>query len=272
MHSVSGIGKEYREKLRLVLESNPKTLTSSHVSRVLNVSRQEAGRILSRWYKSGWVSRIKRGVYVPLSVASKTNSIVLEEPNLIADSLYGPGYIGGFTAVKHWDFSEQIIEAITYYTLKKVKNRNPTHGGIKFTLKTTSNYKVFGLKNIWYGSHKVRISDPTKTIIDILDDPKVVGGIRVAADILGEYMSSDDSNIGQLIEYGKKMKNRTIFKRLGFLFEVRFNMREEVTSKLRDLISPNYTDLDSTLKCNHLVKKWQLKVSSSWMQEYDRKK
>lgn len=198
MNDIAGIGKAYRKKLGLVLESNPSILTPEYVSGGLHISSQEAGRLLSRWHKGGWISRIKRGVYIPIPISSKTNEAVIEEPNLIADKLYGPGYIGGFTAIKHWDLPEQIIESITYFTLNQVKDRHPSHGGITFTLKTISNYKVFGLKSIWYGSHKVKISDPAKTIIDILDDPKVVGGIRIVSDVLSEYLES-------AIKHGQKV-------------------------------------------------------------------
>lgn len=272
MNSVSGIGKAYREKLRRVLEPNPSVLTASHVSKVLEVNTQEAGRLLSRWYKSGWISRVKRGAYIPLTIVAKSNKVVLDEPGIIADSIYAPGYIGGFSAVKHWDFSEQIIETFTYYTLKKVKDRNPVHGGIKFNLKTIVEYKNFGLKNVWYGSHKVKVSDPSKTIIDILDDPKIVGGIRVISDILVEYLDTEHYDFELLVNYASKMRNKTIFKRLGFLLQTKFDVPKEIIEKLRSLISTSYSDLDNTLECRHLIKEWKLRVSDSWKAEYDRKK
>ena len=271
MKRMAGIGKIYREKLGRVLESNPSILTPSLVSEVLKVSTQEAGRILSRWLKNGWVSRIKRGVYIPIPLTSKIGEVTPEEPNLIAEAIYGLGYIAGFTAVKHWDLSEQIIESITYFTIKKTRDRHPTHGGIKFKIKTISRHKIFGLKNIWYGSHKVKVSDPTKTIIDMLDDPKIVGGIQVVNDILIEYIESDFFEPKLLIEYGKKMKNKSIFKRLGFLLQVGLGMKTNIIKELKRLISPSYSNLDSTLNCEYFINEWKLKVSKSWKLEYDRK-
>lgn len=272
MSKVAGIGKAYREKLSLVLRRHPRVITPKEVSNVLNVSAQEAGRLLSRWYKHGWISRVKRGVYVPLSVTSTSNDAVIEEPFLIADSLYGPGYIGGFSAVKYWDFSEQIIEATTYYTLKKIKNRNPLIGGAKFNLKTISEYKVFGLKPIWFGGQKVKVSDPTKTIIDLFDDPKIVGGIRIILDVFREYFESEHYDFDKLVEYGLKMKNATIFKRLGFILEINFEIEKEKLISLKELISSSYSELDPTLECNAYLNEWKLKVSNSWLKEYDRKR
>lgn len=167
-----------------VLEMNRGVITASIVSNILTVSIQEAGRLLSRWCKSGWVMRIKHGAYIPVPLDSTIKNVTPEEPFVIVDELYGPGYIAGFSAIKHWDFSEQIIESITYFTSKNVKKRNPTHGGITYRLKTISKQKMFGLKNIWIGSKKIKISDPTKTIIDLFDDPKLVGGMSIVSDIL----------------------------------------------------------------------------------------
>lgn len=272
MKNVAGIGKAYREKLSRVLRKYPRLVTPREVSSVLEVSSQEAGRLLSRWCMQGWVSRVKRGVYIPLMITSTSNEAVVEDHFMIADSLYGPGYIGGFSAVKHWDFSEQIIEATTYYTLKKVKDRTPSIGRSKFNLKTISEYKFFGLKPVWFGNQKVMISDPSKTIVDLLDDPKIVGGIRIVLDIFTEYQDSDYYDFEQLIDYALKMKNSTIIKRLGFILETKFKIEKNKLDKLRELISQSYSDLDPSLECTEYCNSWKLKLSKSWLKEYDRER
>lgn len=101
MNQLAGIGKTYRTKLSRVLERHSGVITPAEVSEVLNVSAQESGRLLSRWHHSGWVQRIKRGVYLPVSLASTSTEPAVEEPFLIAEAIYGPGYVGGFSAVKH---------------------------------------------------------------------------------------------------------------------------------------------------------------------------
>ena len=272
MNELSGIGKSYRKKLSQVLEGNPIVLSANIVSNVLNVSQQEAGRLLSRWNKNGWIQRIKHGAYIKIPIESTTAKIVIEEPYLVAESLYGPGYIAGFSAIKHWDFSEQIIESVTFYTSKKVKNRNPNHGGIKFKLKTISPYKLFGLKPIWIGSKKVNVSDPTKTMIDLLDDPKIVGGITIIVDFFSEYMDSEFYDLELLINYSHKMNNKTIFKRLGFLYETVFNAKEEILLKFLNQISSGFSEFDPTVKSIFNNNKWKLKTSEFWKNKYDRKK
>ncbi len=272
MGEIAGIGKSYRLKLSRVLEKSPGVITTSVVSNILDVSNQESGRLLSRWCKSGWVLRIKHGAYIPVPLESTTNNVVSEEPFLIADILYGPGYIAGFSAIKHWDFSEQVIESVTYFTSKNVKSRNPTHGGINYILKTISSHKLFGLKTIWVGSKKIKISDPSKTIVDLFDNPKIVGGMSIVQDVLSEYIESEYCDLELIIEYAKEMKNKTILKRLGFLLELKFEVSEKIISLMLNNTSSGLSEFDPSIPSKHIISKWRLKTSESWKKEYDRKK
>lgn len=223
MGDLAGIGKIGRTRLSKVLEYNPRVITSTIVAEALSLPPKEASRMLSRWCKNGWLFRIKRGAYIPVPIDAISSNIILEDPFVIADSIYHPGYIGGFSAIKYWDLSEQIIETVYYFTSGQVKDRNPVYGTTKFRIKTIKENKIFGTKNIWYGSKKVKVSDPTKTIVDILDDPKLVGGMSVVYDIFKEYVETKYCDYKRLIDYAEKMNNKIILKRLGFMIDVKFN-------------------------------------------------
>jgi len=269
---LAGIGKTGRTRLSKVLECNPRVITSATVSGILNLSLKEASRMLSRWCKNGWLYRVKRGVYIPVPIDSTSSNIILEEPFVIAESIYQPGYIGGFSAIKHWDLSEQIIETVYYFSTKQLKERNPIYGSIKFKIKTVKENKIFGTKTIWYGSKKVKVSDPTKTIVDILDDPKLVGGMSIVYDIFNEYVESEYCDFKMLLNYSERMNNKTILKRLGFMIDVKFNKTPEEFSNIKDNISSGYSNFDPIVNGKSFVEKWKLKVPASWKEEYDRKK
>ncbi len=98
MNELTGIGKSYRKKLSRVLEKNYSVITAKLVSETLRVPIQESGRLLSRWNKSGWIKRIKRGSYIPVPLESTTSKVIVDEPFLVVDSLYAPGYLAGFSA------------------------------------------------------------------------------------------------------------------------------------------------------------------------------
>ena len=97
MSKLAGIGKTYRIKLGRVLERNPSVITPRIVAEILKVSTQESGRLLARWNRSGWIHRLKWGIYLPVPLSSTSTEPVMEEPFLIAESIYGPGYVGGFS-------------------------------------------------------------------------------------------------------------------------------------------------------------------------------
>jgi len=272
MGGLAGIGKKGRTRLSRVLESSPSVITSGTVSETLGLSTKEASRILSRWCKNGWLYRVKRGVYISVPIDSTNSNVILEDPYLIAESIYHPGYIGGFSAIKYWDLSEQIIETVYYFSAKKLKERNPVYGSIKFKIKTIKEDKIFGTKTIWYGSKKVKVSDPTKTIVDILDDPKLVGGMTVVYDIFNEYIETKDCDYGKLINYADRMNNKTILKRLGFMIDAKFSKVPEELMNIKNNISSGYSCFDPIVKSNFIIDKWKLKVPASWKKEYDRKK
>ena len=268
MSNLAGIGKTGRTRLSKVLEQNPGTIRASDVAKLLNLPLKEASRILSRWCANGWLYRVKRGIYIPIPMDSTSSEILIEEPFVIADSIYHPGYVAGFSAIKHWDLSEQIIETVYYFTTKQVKKRNPVYGSTRFQIKTIAENRLFGTKTIWYGRKKVKVSDPAKTVVDILNDPKLVGGMSVVDDVFKNYLETKHCNFKALIDYAGRMNNKTILKRLGFLVDVKLDEVPTELSEIDKLISSGYSNFDPMVEGKYIVEKWKLKVPASWKKEY----
>ena len=270
--NIRGIGSGYRQKLAKVISSSEGILTPNIVAETLGISRQEAGRILSRWNKQKWVKRLKRGVYVPVILEDEAGELTGEDPMVLADKLFYPGYIAGFSAVKHWDLSEQIFETTTYFTSRQLKDCSPTVGTHKFQLKTIRDSKIFGTKFMWTENQKIPISDPTKTIVDLLDDPSIVGGMRIVRDIFCEYKESKYYDLLLLISYAERLGNKTGIKRLGFLMEILDLKKEVVELDISNRISKGYSLFDPMLKNPFIIRRWNLRVPKNWRAEYDRKK
>jgi len=81
------------------------------------------------------------------------------------------------------------------------------------------------------------VSDPTRTIIDLMDDPRLGGGIKHVSDILTNYLKSEEKNPKQLLEYGDRLGNRTVFKRLGFLVSRLAPQEKELQNSCRERLS-----------------------------------
>ena len=65
----------------------------------------------------------------------------------------------------------------------------------------------------------IQVTDPAKTIVDVLSDPLWGGGIRLVSEMLDEYLHRDDRDDDKLVEYGDLVGNGAMFKRLGYLLE-----------------------------------------------------
>ena len=267
MNQLEGIGTPDRERLSTVLRASKGSVSVGQAAKALNVSRTDAAKMLSRWCKKGWLSRIKRGLYVPVPLESRSVDIPLEDPWIIAEKLYTPCYIGGWSAAEYWDLTEQIFRTTIVITEQKPRDRNPILMGAQYKLKTIGKKKVFGLKTVWRGQVKVLVSDPTRTILDMLSDPKLGGGIRSVEDMLKSYLHSEMRDLNLLVKYARNLGNGAVFKRLGFLLERNAPAEKNIIKKCQTDLTQGNVKLDTSLKSDRLITRWKLWVPESWKTE-----
>ncbi|OIO28569.1 MAG: hypothetical protein AUJ60_07185 [Nitrospirae bacterium CG1_02_44_142] len=223
--------------------------------------------MLSRWAKKGWLSRVKRGLYIPVPLESRTTEIPLEDPWIIAERLYSPCYIGGWSAAEYWDLTEQVFRTVVVMTTQKPRERNPIIKGTNFLLRTISEKEMFGLKPVWRGQVKILISDPSRTILDMLNNPRLGGGMRSVADILRNYLKSENRDLKLLIEYSKRLGNGAVFKRLGFLLERFASDQISFINDCKSQLTKGNVKLDPALESDRLITRWRLWVPESWVKE-----
>ncbi len=219
-----------------------------------------AAKMLSRWVGQGWLSRVRRGLYVPVPLESRTTDVPLEDPWIVASRLFNPCYIGGWSAAEYWDLTEQIFRTIIVITLQRPRDRKPKIKDIEFWVRSTKSEGFFGFKPVWRGEVKVNVSDPTRTILDLLADPGLGGGGRSVEDMLINYLKSDKKDLNLLLEYAERLGIGAVYKRLGFLLERYAPEEQEVIRKCRERLSAGNAKLDSNLPSNRLITKWRLWV------------
>jgi predicted transcriptional regulator of viral defense system len=253
-----GLGKKSRQQLSQIVRDIQGVITSKEVAELLKLNLSQAAKLLSYWEKSGWVSRIKRGCYIPVPLEASNPDISLEDPWIIASQLFSPCYIGGWSAAEYWDFTEQIYNSISVMTTRQPRKKEQVIRDTHFFLRTVSENRFFGTKTIWKGSVKLNLSDPTKTIIDMLDNPTIGGGIRPTMDMLSAYFESAHKNEDTLIEYARRMENGGIFKRLGFIVERLFPINTRLLKACHNHLTTGNVKIDLQLNCPKLVTKWRL--------------
>jgi len=234
--------------------------------RELDLSRPQAAKLLARWAEQGWLRRVGRGAYVPVSLELLDAAQVVQDPWILVPALFGPAYIGGRTAAEHWDLTEQIFRDTLVYTARPVRHTRVETQGAIFTLKHVSEALIFGTKTLWRGQTRVAVSDVHRTIVDMLNDPATGGGIQHVADCLARYLQRKDRDPDRLTAYAERLGNGAVFKRLGFLVE-RLDGGEPLIERLRARLTTGNASLDPALECDRLVTRWRLRVPATWLAE-----
>ena len=267
MESITGLGKVDRERLSAIIRGTKGTVSVKESAEILGVSSVSAAKMLSRWSKKGWLSRVRQGLYIPVPLESRTADIPLEDPWPIAERLYSPCYIGGWSAAEHWDLTEQIFRTVVVLTTQKPRDRTPKFKETDFLVRTVSEKAMFGLKPVWRGRVKVSVSDPARTLVDMLSVPSLGGGIRPTVDVLNNYLGSENGDPGLLIEYADRLGNGAVFKRLGFLLERIAPENSLFIDACRKRITTGNAKLDLNLGADRLITRWRLWVPNSWTRE-----
>ena len=252
-----------RERLACVLRDSGDLVTVEDAAESLGVSRRKAAKTLWRWSQQGWFRHVKRGLYAPIPPDAPLSDQVLPEPWILIPELFDPAYVGGWSAAEHWDLTEQIFRDVLVCTAGAVKPREQRVQGTTFILKRVKPDNIFGTRPVWYGNMKVPVSDVHRTVVDMLDDPRIGGGARHVFDCLQTYLASRQANVSKLTEYGDRLGNGAVFKRLGFLLS-RLGADERQLDVCRSRLTEGNAKLDPGIPCRRLVKRWRLWIPKSW--------
>ena len=157
----------------------------------LNMSSRQAAALLSRWHQKGWLKRVRRGFYVPVPLTSAPEDTGLENARVAAMNLFKPCYIGGWSAIEYWSLTDQIFTTTLVVTFTKPRHNELAVHGTNFKLKHAARAWRFGLHAVWHNETKVYISNPHKTMADVLCSPEIGGSIHLVSQAFYEYATSN---------------------------------------------------------------------------------
>jgi len=257
---ISGQNRIYLDKLSREAKGPVSTV---EILNILGLPAQKGRRMILDWVAKGWLTRISKGLYIPVPLGAVSPESRKEDPWIVASKVFKPCYIGGWSACEHWGLTDQIFKDMIVFTERRFNASRKEIQGVNYIVKTVSKKYFFGLNNVWRGPVKILVSDPAKTIVDILNDPYIGGGIRNISSIIKSYFGSEDRNDTKLLEYLSKHRNRTIYKRLGYLIETLNVQAGEILKKCQDGISKGYSALDPDLPAKgKLSRKWNLRINA----------
>lgn len=255
-----------RAQLVRVLSAAGDVIHVDDVASALQLNRTAAAQRLSRWTEQSWLRRVGRGAYVAAAINTMGSDHVLDDPWVLVPALFAPAYVGGRTAAEHWDLTEQIFKDVVVMTGQTVRKKRQERHGIVFSLKHVDEQKHFGMKTAWRHQTRVAVSDVHRTVIDMLDDPAVGGGIQHVADCLATYLRRTDRDDQKLIDYAMRLGNGAVFKRLGFLAE-RLADAPALVSQCKNHLSGGHAKLDPGQDGPQIVTRWRLRAPQRWAQE-----
>jgi predicted transcriptional regulator of viral defense system len=252
-----------RAQLGRVLRGAGEIVSVDEVSDILRIERRAASKLLARWNDQGWMRRLRRGFYTPVPLTALGQDQVLEDPWIVVPELFGPACIGGWSAAEHWGLTEQLFRSTCVLTTRPIRAKEQTIEGIPFVLKHVRPEALFALRPVWRGPVRIDVTNPAKTVIDMLDEPGIGGGIRHVAECLEAYLKREDASGDELLRIADQLGNRAVFKRLGFLAE-RLPGQEAIAAGCRERLSQGLAKLDPSAPCPRVVTRWRLRVPPSW--------
>lgn len=253
-----------RARLAAVLSQAQQFVSVDDVMSALSLDRQAASKTLARWHAQRWLQRVGHGLYTAIPLDARATEQVLEDPWVLVPALFGTAYVGGWTAAEHWDLTEQLFRDIFVFTTKAIRSRQHDVHGITFVLRHIQEKAFFGTRSVWRGQAKVQVSDVHRTVIDMLADPAVGGGIRHVTDCFSAYFKHKDAHSDTLITYAERLGNGAVFKRMGFLAE-KLPEQGALVEACRERLTQGNAKLDPSLSSPRLVRNWRLWVPETWV-------
>jgi predicted transcriptional regulator of viral defense system len=236
------------------------TMDAVHYWRSYGLAKKKVMQLERR----GWIARIERGKYIVIPLEAGPKREWSEDTYLIASALVKPAVIAYWSAIRHWNWTEQIPRVIYVQTTSRKKNTRHDVFGVRYEIVTVPPTKFFGQMKEWRDGEPVLITDKEKTLVDCADDVERAGGIQELVKAVKE--GGQAISWKQMDEYVNKFPNGAVKKRLGYLFEELVpNLSDEAREILgswRETLSAGWAALYPTAKKNgNISTRWRILVN-----------
>lgn len=209
------------------------------------------------------MARVQRGLYATVPLEADDPQSWSVDPWAVAMAALAPGYVGGWSALHHWDLTDQVFATTVFITSRPVPRRQRTIGAVRLELRHRPARALFGTRRAWREGTPVAVSDRERTLVDCLDDPSLGGGLGHTAEALSGYAEGAEVAWERLIDYGDRLGNRTVFKRLGYLAERLGLAGEEVIEACLARVSAGTGRLDPGRPASGRVSgRWGLQLNA----------
>ncbi len=208
-------------ELLKILQEYP-LFTENDVAKIVDKNADYVKTLLYRLRKQKLIHRIERGKYTSH-----------DDVFIFASYIYIPSYISLWTALRHYNLTEQLPKTVFVVVPKPKKSFKFQGTSIEFV----KSKHFFGFRKERYRDFDIFIAEPEKAVIDSLLSKKI------PFDEIVKAIETKELRTEKLIDYSIKTKNRSLIKRLGFILEEDHLECE----RLRKFVDNNYICLDLML-------------------------
>jgi predicted transcriptional regulator of viral defense system len=217
--------------------------STAQAREALGNERQDINKLLYHLARKRWLLRLEKGKYLILPLEAGMEGLYSAHEFIIAAHLVQPYAIAYASALSFHALSDLLPHTVFVATTRRKAEVTVEELGLRFRFITLTPHKLFGIQTVTIEDQPVRITTPSKTLVDGLDHPDLCGGIVELAKGLERY-AGDGASCAQLTSDAQRLGNRTVFKRLGYLVEVLGLEVGEWINRWRAEISPGETLLD----------------------------
>lgn len=214
--------------------------------------------------EKGWLKRLERGKYLIVPLEAGPEREWTENAFVIAAHLTQPAAIAYWSALHHWNLTEQIPRVTYVQTTARKFQRQKEVLGLRFRFVTVTPRKFFGLHREFVDHKQFQVTDREKTLLDCLDRTDLAGGIpEVTKALRSDVDGFDWSRVDAYIE---RFGSGAIVKRVGFLVEAMQLDIPERSERLADWagrLTAGLAVLDpsSGRPSARIAKRWRLRVN-----------
>src|SRR3989344_419644 len=208
-------------ELLRILQEYP-LFTENDVAKIVDKRADYVKTLLYRLRKQKLIHRVERGKYT-----------LHDDVLIFASFISVPSYISLWTALRHYNLTEQLPKTIFVVVPKTRKSFKFQGTSIEFV----KSKHFFGFRKERYRDFDIFIAEPEKAVIDSLLSRKI------PLDEIAKAIKTKELRTEKLIDYSIKTKNKSLIKRMGFILEE--NHLE--CKKLEKFVDNNYICLDLML-------------------------
>jgi len=203
------------------LRQGERVIDTDAASRLADVSRPHAVKLLSTMARKGALHRVGRGQYVivPSDVLHGRRGFVAD-PHQVIDAIMRQDQVSAYyVAYQSAAFVYGAVQQLPQELLVAVpvQRRPIALGSSRIMFVQLRAERLFGGQEMRYHESFFQVSDHEKTILDCLDRVDLCGGLDEVVRTVAQLLAEADTD--RLLSYCERMQSKPLVQRLGFILE-----------------------------------------------------